>query len=414
MKKFQKEVFEFIRKTAKNRDLNNEGGFLLFCPELLIEAIEHFHKAMGHICLYYAVKCNPSPYLIKTLLDKHDKEKDGFDCASINEIKEILKLGGDPLKISFSQVAKTPSEIIEAYNLGVRLTLVDCIEEVEKIYKLKDKVKDLNLLIRYQSNDPTAEYSLGGRFGADEYEIEDILNLIHKRELNFAGVHFHIGTGAHSPNAFRNGIRIAKETIGKAKKLGYNPHIIDIGGGFSQEVKIENFGEVILSEIKKYNLEDMKIIAEPGRFIATNAFSIVSKVVHKHKKNKENMIYYSLDEGIHGNLAFCTIFQKTIQCFPLNPRNSQKFRSVIGGQTCDSHDIVCDFELEELEIGDWVVFYCLGAYSMSVATNFNGYEFRTRPIIQMPMKNNEVVNIPEEIEKKGIPALWGIPNTWKL
>jgi hypothetical protein len=51
---------------------------------------------------------------------------------------------------------------------------------------------------------------------------------------------------------------------------------------------------------------------------------------------------------------------------------------------------------------------------MSVATNFNGYEFRTRSIIQMPMKNNEVVNIPEEIEKKGIPALWGIPNTWKL
>ena len=97
-----------------------------------------------------------------------------------------------------------------------------------------------------------------------------------------------------------------------------------------------------------------------------------------------------------------------------NPRNNQKVRSIIGGQTCDSHDIVCDFELEELEIGDWVVFYCLGAYSMSVATNFNGYEFRTRSIIQMPMKNNEVVNIPEEIEKKGIPALWGIPNTWKL
>ena len=49
---------------------------------------------------------------------------------------------------------------------------------------------------------------------------------------------------------------------------------------------------------------------------------------------------------------------------------------------------------------------------MCIATNFNGYEFRNRPIIQMPMKNNEVVNIPEEIEKKDIPALWGIPNTW--
>jgi len=168
------------------------------------------------------------------MLEKHNKEKDGFDCSSINEIKEVLKLGGDPSKISFSQVAKTKSEIIESYNLGVKLTLVDSIEEVEKIASIKDKVKDLKLLIRYQSNDPEAEYSLGGIFGAEEDEIEEILNCIHKNGLNFVGAYFHIGTGAHNPAAFKNGIRIAKETIEKGRKLGYKPSIVDIGGGLSR------------------------------------------------------------------------------------------------------------------------------------------------------------------------------------
>lgn len=99
-------------------------------------------------------------------------------------------------------------------------------------------------------------------------------------------------------------------------------------------------------------------------------------------------------------MAFCTLFNKTVECIPLNPRATKKIRSIIGGQTCDSHDIVCDFEFKEMEIGDWVIFYCFGVYSMSIATNFNSFEARSRPIIQMPNKDNEIITIPEEIEKK--------------
>lgn len=414
MEKYRDSVFEFIRKITKEKDPNKDCGFWIFSPELVIEAISHFHKAMGPICLYYAVKSNPSPYIMQTIIENYNKEKDGFDCASINEIKEVIKMGGDPSNISYSQIAKTKSEIIEAYNLGVKITLVDCVEEVEKISQIKDKVKDLKLLIRYQSNDPTAEYTLGGKFGADEDEIEIILNSIHKHGLNFAGTHFHIGSAAHNAQAFRNGFRIAKETFDKAKKLGYKPNIIDIGGGFSHHVLIDEFGKVILSAIKEYGLEDMKVIAEPGRFISSVAFTYVANVIAKHKKVKDNLIYYSLDDGIHGNMGYCHLFGRLIECIPLNSRNAKKFRSILGGQTCDSHDIICDFQLEELEIGDWVVFYCFGAYSMCLASNFNGFETRTRPIYQMPTREGKVIKISEELEKKGIPALWGSPNAWTL
>lgn len=407
-------VFEFIRNITKQKDPNIDKGFWIFTPQLAMDAISHFHKAMGPICLYYAVKCNPHPYLMQTIFENFDRKRDGFDCASINEIKEVIKMGGNPSNISYSQIAKTKGEIIEAYNLGVRITLVDCLEEVEKISQIKDKTKDLKLLIRYQSNDPSAEYTLGGKFGAEEDEIEEILNSIHKHGLIFAGTHFHIGSAAHNAQAFRNGIRIAKETFDKARKLGYNPNIIDIGGGFSHHVSIDEFGKVILDAIKENGLENAKIIAEPGRFIAVNAFSYVANVISKHKKEKNDLIYYSLDDGIHGNMGYCHLFGRLIECIPLNPRNSKKYRSIIGGQTCDSHDIVCDFQLEELELCDWVVFYCFGAYSMCLASNFNGFETRTRTIYQMPTKEGKIIKISEELEKKGIPALWGNPNAWTL
>ena len=85
---------------------------------------------------------------MQTIFENYNKEKGGFDCASINEIKQVIKMGGNPDNISFSQIAKTKSEIIEAYNLGVKLTLVDCLEEVEKILQIKDKVKDLKILFK--------------------------------------------------------------------------------------------------------------------------------------------------------------------------------------------------------------------------------------------------------------------------
>ena len=69
----------------------------------------------------------------------------------------------------------------------------------------------------------------------------------------------------------------------------------------------------------------------------------------------------------------------------------------MGGQTCDSNDIVCDFELEELEIGDWVVFYSSEAFSMSLASDFNGIQTRERPIYQMPTKNGKIIKLSKEI-----------------
>ena len=405
-------IADFARKISKNRDPNkNELGFWIFHPDVTLDVIKTFKECLPNVNLYYAIKCNPCPYLVQLMIS----HADGFDCASINEIKEALKLGANPKNISYSQTIKTIYELKEAYKLGVRLTLVDSIEEVEKISKIKDEIKDIEILIRYQSNDMSADRTLGGRLGLEEDEIDDVLECLKRNNLKMSGVHFHIGTGAHNPIAYKNGIRIAKETFEKAKKLGYEPYIIDIGGGYTQEESISKFAEIIEESLKKYGLEKMKIIAEPGRYIAAPSFSYVSNVLGKHKKKNKNLIYYAIDEGIHGVFSQCKALNILINCEPLNPKNTKKIHSIIGSHTCDSHDIVSDMEIEELEIGDWVIYYFIGAYSMSLSSNFNGFETTTRPIFHLPMKEDgSVVKIPEDVEKKGIPALWGLPGGWDL
>ena len=52
-----------------------------------------------------------------------------------------------------------------------------------------------------------------------------------------------------------------------------------------------------------------------------------------------------------------------------------QFASSVWGQTCDGLDcIVKDAELPELNVGDWLVFPDMGAYTVSAASTFNGFE----------------------------------------
>ena len=412
MEQSKQRIADFAREISKNRSPDkNELGFWIFHPEVTLDYVEKFKSCLPNVNLYYAVKCNPCPYLVKFMV----LNGDGFDCASLNEIKEVIKLGVDPKNISYSQTVKTTYDLKAAYKLGVRLTLVDSIEEIEKISKIKNEIEDMGILVRYQSNDDSAQYSLGGRLGLEEDEIDDVLKLLKEKNLKMVGVHFHIGSGAHNPDAYKKGLRIARETIDKAKNLGYTPNIVDIGGGYSIEEPISDFAKVIKEGIKEYKLEDMKFIAEPGRYVAAPSFSYVTNIIGKHKKKNKDLIYYSIDEGVHGVFSNCSVLHILLNGEPLNPKNTKKIHSIIGSQTCDSHDVVSEEDIEELEIGDWIIFYFNGAYSMCAASNFNGFESTTRPIFHLPMKKDGfIVKIPEDVEKNGIPALWGLPGGWDL
>ena len=125
IKKQAKEIIS--QYTAENQPL----GFWMFDIQGTLNAFERWKKNMPSVRPCFAIKCNPEPHFVKLLGDLGC----GFDCASINEIKEVIQLGFKPEDITFSQCFKPFGQLIEAYKLGIRHTIVDSIEEIEKIAK---------------------------------------------------------------------------------------------------------------------------------------------------------------------------------------------------------------------------------------------------------------------------------------
>lgn len=342
---------------------------------------------LNGITPYYAVKCNTDLNLLKRLISLGA----GFDCASREEIKLMLSLGVDPEKIIFANTCKPPSHIKFARNNGVNCMTVDNLEELDKIHQIHPKAK---LIIRIKTDDESSVYPISIKFGVDMQDIPLLLNHAIELGLNMIGVSFHVGSGCTDPLVFKSAIRDSRQVFSLAYDYGFNFNLLDIGGGFScaglavATIKFESFTSVINESIKKYfyDIPNIKLVAEPGRFFAASVFKLVTKVCSRRKKtnnvNEDTEMAYYINDGFFGSFSVTKIN-------PSNPnwtllRSSKQgitkiseeptCSSWIWGPTCAPIDVVVrDVSLPILEVSDWIIFHNMGAYTSSIATNFNGF-----------------------------------------
>ncbi|ELP95249.1 ornithine decarboxylase, putative [Entamoeba invadens IP1] len=371
-------------------------AFWVFDIQSVENAITRWHKNLPTVKPCFAVKCNPEPHLVELV----GKLGCGFDCATLNEVKEVLDLGFKAEDITFSQAYKPFGDLIAAYSLGVRLTLVDSVYEDMK-------------------NDSSAGYTLGDRFGLkDEREFVEVLDEIEKLGLDMKGVHFHVGSDFHNVEAFKGALTTARHVAALAEKRGMKPCTFDVGGGFSQTEPFEEFAQVIENAIKELNFPaGSKFIAEPGRYLASDAFHLITSVHGKRLRIEEGKkeFDYTIGDGIHGGLAHCFLFKKIDDCYCLQKygKKCEEFDSLIYGPSCNGADKVGAGKMPEMEEGvDWVVFPCAGAYTISLATNFNGFQSREHDVYVMKNKDINKITLPEEIEKNSIPALMSHTAHW--
>ena len=406
-----------LKKNAREiisqyNELNQPLAFWLFNTQALEDAVARWHAAMPSVRPCYAIKCNPLPEIVKVLGDMGC----GWDCATINEIKEVIKLGFDVKDVVFSQTFKPFDELVEAYELGVPHATVDSISEVEKMAKY---APNMGVIVRVSADDKTAEHSLGEKFGLHEEEIEPVIAKIKELGLKMTGTHFHVGTGAHSPEAFREAMTISRNTFALGEKYGFAPRIVDIGGGFSQIPEFEMFGTVIEQAIKDLKFPEGTIFkAEPGRYMAVNCLNLCCSIHGKRNRVKdgEEVREYITGDGIHGSLAFVATFHKELPCVAVTKCcKEEKFPSIIYGPTCNGSDKTFHGDFPEMTPGqDWIMYPNVGAYTMSLATNFNGYQMKNHKMYILPGTQFKTIELPEDIQKYGIPALSGQPLNWSL
>ncbi|KAF2176705.1 ornithine decarboxylase [Zopfia rhizophila CBS 207.26] len=341
-------------------------------------------KHLGRVKPHYAVKCNPDPQVLRLLSELGT----GFDCASKSEIEEVLKLGVDPTRIIYAQPCKTKSYVRYAAQHGVKQMTFDNADE---LYKTKQLFPDAELYLRILTDDSASLCRLSQKFGAALDATAELLELAKKLELNVIGVAFHVGSGASDPKAFLKAVQDARFVFDQAAALGFHMHTLDVGGGFCGET-FEAMATVLSSALDLYFPPHIRVIGEPGRYYVSTAFTIACHVIARRTVadatlgTTSYMLY--LNDGVYGNFSSIIFDHQhpvpmVLKCgtnFSYDTRRSgydtpSMTEYSIWGPTCDGIDVIsqsCVFP-EVVDVGDWLYFEDMGAYTKCSATRFNGF-----------------------------------------
>jgi ornithine decarboxylase len=351
---------------------NLKKSFYIADFKMLEYKINQWQSLLPKIEPFYAIKCNPDKEIIKFMINKGLS----FDCASMNEIKTVIKLGDFdyPNKIIYSHPVKSTDDLEYAINKGIKYTTFDSISE---LHKIKEYAPNMKCLIRLYVNNPTARIQLGLKYGVHIEEYKELLNNAKNMNINIVGTSFHVGSASNDPNVFKDGILFAKEVFQYARTLGYSMNLLDIGGGFTKE-NFEPCSKVINENISDSFWNNTKIIAEPGRFFAEDIFTFITPIIGNRERN--NIFHYWIGDGLYGSYN-CILYdaQEPIYEVIRNPLlendnidDNELFDSIIFGSTCDSLDKVGEVKLPKLHNGDFLLNKRFGAYTIAGATNFNG------------------------------------------
>ncbi len=332
--------------------------------------MDHWKNEMKQVKPFYAVKCNPDPGYIQLMA----QEGYHFDCASPAEIDLVTENGVTPDRILYANPFKRSEDIKYAFKRGVSCTTFDTVHELEKIMRV---CPDMSVILRMYANDPSARCCLSNKFGAHRHDWQTLLETAKKYQAHLKGVSFHVGSGAASATAFQHAIQECKDIVMMAQDMGFRPTVIDIGGGFSRHSLHRLASPILESLHTHFGDGTFEWIAEPGRYFAEDAMTLYTKVIGK-RENPDQSVNYIITDGLYGSFNGILYDHSTI-----NPRtfkddmDKNHWRAAtLYGPTCDGFDCIGKHvPLPILDIGDYIYFENMGAYSIGAACDFNGIEF---------------------------------------
>ncbi|XP_055331109.1 ornithine decarboxylase-like [Paramacrobiotus metropolitanus] len=332
---------------------------------------------------FYAVKVNHDPAILYTLASLGV----GFDCASKDEIQRVLEIGDvNPNRIIYAHPCKQITHLQYAVQNGISLATFDNEDE---LHKIRQADPTMQLLLRIQADDPLADWKMGIKFGATLEEGKRLLSVAAKMELNVLGISFHVGSGCRTTEAFSDAIADAKTLFDYTRiTFGYCMKILDIGGGFpgSSELQktFKKFGNIVNNSLEEYfpTSSGVRIIAEPGRFFAMAPYTLCCSIIARRVlPDKTSRPMYYISDGKYGSLMYYPLEGKgsfrlvrRSRTILLSESDASSASASLWGPTCCGTDcIMPEIPLPEMAIGDWIVFYEMGAYSYTNATTFNGF-----------------------------------------
>ena len=357
-KKFGTPIYCYSYKQLKKNISNFKKNFKSFSPL---------------IC--FAIKSNTNVNLIREI----GKFGLGADVVSMGELMMALKAGINPKKIVFSGVGKTSDEI--SYAIDKKILLINAeseseINEIERIARSKRKIVDIGIRLNPNTDAKTLKQISTGKkenkFGVDEKTFLDLVNYSKlSKNINLKCLSVHIGSQILDYKPYEKMLKVVNRVI---KKSNHKFEFIDLGGGmgisYEKNNKKLNYQKYNIAIKKFLKNHKSKIIFEPGRSIVGNIGSLVSKVIYIKKNNKKDFII--LDAAMNDLIrpALYGANHRTLPVIKTNQTSEKVYEFV--GPICESTDKFTTLKkFQKLKEKDLVVMCDVGAYGMSLSSNYN-------------------------------------------
>jgi len=331
----------------------------------------------GNTEILYAAKANSSVSVLKLIR----RQSLGVEVVSPGEIFLSLKAGFEPDRILYNSIARTKQDIDYALINGITLFNFEAIDQAKLLeHCAKKKKKEIKLFVRLNPSifaGTHTHLSTGAplsKFGIEVNELAKVIKLAKKfKYAKLVGLHSHIGSQILSSSPFIKAAKNCARILRTFRKMGIKMDYLNLGGGFgvqySKSDEKLNFTHIQETYYRIAQKNNVKLFVEPGRFIIANAGFILTRIISKKMRNRTPL--YIVDAGMTENPR-PAIYRAHHHIELLTRRNGRKKKSRITGPLCENSNEFGTYSLPSLKIGDYLVIQNSGAYTRTMASNYNG------------------------------------------
>lgn len=354
-------VLRFVRTTSV------EPPYLLMDKTKIKKKVNSIGKNIKNAKVFYAVKAHPDIEIIKLI----NSLGIGFEIASEGELNILSAIGVSKERIVSSNPIKSFRFLTIARDYGISHFAVDSKDEIIKLQKYSP---GCNVYVRLSVPNEGSEWPLSKKFAAELDEAEELLVFAKKKGLKPVGITFHVGSQCTNIYSWNIALDKAKALWEKAEKKGIKLSILNIGGGYpirytKDVVDIETIDKNVNTLIYEKFPKHTQIFIEPGRAVVGDAGVFVSRVIGKARRTDENWLY--LDVGVFNGLMESL---GGIKYSYIVEGSKEVKKWTLAGPSCDSFDVIDrDIPLPEPDVGSLVLILSSGAYTISYASEFNGF-----------------------------------------
>jgi diaminopimelate decarboxylase len=367
-------------ENVKLEDLAKEYGtpLYVYSYHTLIDHYRKLKEAFSPIdpLICYSLKANSNLAILKLLVDQGA----GLDVVSGGELFRALRVGCLPDKIVYASVGKTGREIEDAIRRNILFFNVESFPELESINRISEELNvitqvaiRLNPDVEPQTHKFVATGKITAKFGIDFKTAEKIFSARKKfPHLTISGLHIHIGSQITESAPYVAAIKKILKFIKRLKKKGIPLECLNIGGGlgivYDNETPqtAEKFARKVLPLLKPTGL---KIIMEPGRFIAGNAGVLLTRILYLKKTPRKKFVV--VDAGMN-DLIRPALYGAHHTILPVTVHKGRSEKVDVVGPICESADFLADDrKLPSVKEGEVLAVMGAGAYGFSMSSNYN-------------------------------------------